>query len=86
LTLPTAHTVTWANWYAAKGRWGTEPKVGAMVFYDWGGSKSRGNIDHVGIVEKVHSNGTITTIEGNHGDRVARVKRSGSIVGYGYWA
>jgi surface antigen len=44
------------------------------------------HIDHVGIVEKVHSNGTITTIEGNHGDRVARVKRSGSIVGYGYWA
>jgi surface antigen len=81
-----AYTPTWANWYAAKGRWGTKPKVGAMVFYDWGGSKSRANIDHVGIVEKVNSDGSIVTIEGNHSNAVARVNRSSNIVGYGYWA
>lgn len=80
-----AWTVGWANWYAAKGRWGTKPKVGALVFYDWGGGESRSGIDHIGIVEKVHSNGSITTIEGNHSNKVARVERSSSIVGYGYW-
>ncbi|MFB4274597.1 CHAP domain-containing protein [Nonomuraea sp. MTCD27] len=58
----------------------------ALVFYDWSGGKSRSGIDHVGIVEKVNANGTIVTIEGNHGNKVARVPRSSSIVGYGYWA
>lgn len=81
-----AHTPTWANWYASKGRWGTTPKRGALVFFDWSGGKSRSGIDHVGIVEKVNSDGTITTIEGNHNNAVARVTRSGYIVGYGYWA
>ncbi|WP_052422512.1 CHAP domain-containing protein [Nonomuraea candida] len=81
-----AWTVGWANWYAAKGKWGTKPKVGALVFYDWSGGKSRSGIDHVGIVEKVNANGSIVAIEGNHSNAVARVPRSSSIVGYGYWA
>ncbi|MGS2646097.1 CHAP domain-containing protein [Streptosporangium sp. G12] len=81
-----AYTPTWASWYAAKGRWGTTPRPGAMVFFDWGGGKSRSGIDHVGIVEKVHSDGSVTSIEGNSSGRVQRVHRTSSIVGYGYWA
>lgn len=81
-----AYTPTWAAWFASKGRWGTKPRRGAIVFFDWGGSKSRSNIDHAGIVEKVNSDGTIETIEGNSSNRVQRVHRASSIVGYGYWA
>ncbi len=81
-----AYTPTWAAWYASKGRWHTTPKVGAIVFFDWGGSKSRVNIDHAAIVEKVNGDGSIETIEGNSSGRVQRVHRSSSIVGYGYWA
>jgi hypothetical protein len=39
--------------------------------------------DHVGLVEAVHSNGTITTLEGNTSDIFARRVRSSCIVGYG---
>lgn len=81
-----AYTPTWAAWYASKGRWGTKPKRGAVVFFDWAGGKSRAGIDHAGIVEKVHSDGSITTIEGNSSGRVQRVHRFSSIVGYGYWS
>ncbi|GAA4191527.1 hypothetical protein GCM10022252_31450 [Streptosporangium oxazolinicum] len=81
-----AYTPTWAAWYAGRGRWGTAPRPGAIVFFDWSGGKSRSRIDHAGIVEKVHSDGSITSIEGNSSGRVQRVHRTSSIVGYGYWA
>jgi surface antigen len=81
-----AYTPAWANWFAKNGKWGIKPQRGSVVFFDWKGGKSRSGIDHVGIVEKVHSDGTITTIEGNHSNTVARVKRASSIVGYGHWA
>ena len=48
---------------------------------DWG---NNGTIDHVGIVESV-SGGTVNTIEGNSGDKVARRSYSiGSSNIYGY--
>ncbi|WP_371784710.1 CHAP domain-containing protein [Streptosporangium subroseum] len=81
-----AYTPTWAEFYANKGQWHSAPKVGAIVFFDWGGSKNRANIDHAAIVEKVFSDGTIQTIEGNSSGRVQQVHRTSSIVGYGYWA
>jgi surface antigen len=81
-----AYTPSWAQSFAKQGRWGSQPQRGAFVFFDWAGSKSRLSIDHVGVVEKVHADGTITTIEGNKGNAVRRVERSHSIVGYGYWA
>lgn len=46
----------------------SSPKVGDIAFIGSG---------HVGIVEKVNGS-KITTIEGNHGDKVARVSRSTS--------
>ncbi|WP_431911744.1 CHAP domain-containing protein [Nonomuraea jabiensis] len=81
-----AWTVAWANWYARKGMWRAKPQRGAMVFFDWAGGKSRSGIDHVGIVERVHKDGSITSIEGNASDAVRRRHHSGRIVGYGYWA
>lgn len=86
LTGTFAYTPTWAEWFAKKGRWGTTPKRGAIVFFDWAGGKSRAGIDHVGIVETVHRDGSVTTIEGNASNRVQRRERSFGIVGYGYWA
>lgn len=50
------------------------PKAGDIIFYDWsdsGSGDNKGYSDHVGIVEKV-SNGTITVIEGNYMNSVAR--------------
>ena len=52
-----------------------------IIFFDWG---NNGTIDHVGIVESV-SGGTVNTIEGNSGDKVARRSYSiGSSNIYGY--
>jgi hypothetical protein len=45
------------------------PAPGDAVLYGSGPQAS----DHVGIVEHVFPNGEITTIDGNYGDRVARV-------------
>jgi len=57
------------------------PAVGDIIFFDWG---NNGTIDHVGIVESV-SGGTVNTIEGNSGDKVARRSYSiGSSNIYGY--
>lgn len=81
-----AYTPAWADWFAHKGRWGVRPRRGAIVFFDWSGGSSRSGIDHVGIVETVHKDGSITTIEGNSSNRVQRRERSFGIAGYGYWA
>lgn len=82
-----AYCPSWINWLKAKKRWGSTPKVGALVFYDWGGD---GESDHVGIVTKVGKT-SIKSLEGNTtkgGARnwVAEVtrKRNGTILGYGY--
>jgi hypothetical protein len=79
--LTTAH----AAWFKAKGKWGSTPQIGALVFYDWGGGKSISGIDHVGLVIGV-SGGTITTVEGNSSDAVKQRQRSATayVVGYGY--
>jgi peptidoglycan hydrolase-like protein with peptidoglycan-binding domain len=80
--LTTAH----ARAFQRAGRWhfglgGIRP--GDVVFFDWGGSGDISKIDHVGLVEAVHSNGTITTLEGNTSNLFARRRRRACIVGYG---
>ena len=64
--------------YQAEGRWKEDdsytPQPGDIIMYDWQDSGSGDNIgspDHVGIVEKVVGS-TITIIEGNKGEAVAR--------------
>lgn len=50
------------------------PNPGDLIFYDWddkGTGDTRGDAEHVGIVEKV-SSGKITVIEGNYSNSVKR--------------
>src|SRR5690242_9105291 len=51
-----------ADWFKSHGQWGSKPKVGAIVFFDWPNTPKGAN--HVGIVVEVHS-GYIITVEGN---------------------
>lgn len=64
--------------YRAAGRWeendAYRPEPGDIIMYDWqdtGKGDNTGGADHVGIVEKVVGS-TITVIEGNKGEAVAR--------------
>lgn len=81
-----AYTVAHAQKFRKKKRWrtgvaGIEP--GDIVFFDWKGSRSIRNIDHVGVVERVKGK-RIITIEGNTSNRCKRmVRNSKYIVGYG---
>ena len=65
-----------------------KPRAGDIILYDWndsGSGDNTGTPDHIGIVEKVSGN-TITIIEGNKGDAVARrtIQVNGvTIRGYG---
>lgn len=75
------------DYYKAAGRWGSTPKPGAVVFYQW----TEPVPQHVGIVESVNTDGSIVAIEGNtsvssqdNGGCVMRRQRKVGIVGYGY--
>lgn len=64
--------------YQKAGRWqesdAYKPQPGDIIMYDWddtGAGDNTGAPDHVGIVEQVAGN-TITIIEGNKGEAVAR--------------
>src|SRR5690606_27857719 len=74
-----------AKWFKKHGAWGTEPVPGAIVFFDWKGSKDIDAIDHVGIVKKVDGK-KIHTIEANVDGIHLRekVRDESIIVGYGY--
>lgn len=79
-----AWTVAHAKWFKSHGRWGTTPRKGAIVFFNWNGDKSIDDIVHVGIVTGVDG-GDIKTVEGNTDNAVLERTRSASqIVGYGY--
>lgn len=64
------------------------PKAGDIIFYDWedsGSGDNAGSSNHTGVVEKV-SGSTITVIEGNLNNAVARrsIKVNGKYIrGYG---
>jgi len=81
-----AYTVAHAKWFKDNGRWGTQAKPGALVFFDWAGGESLSGIDHVGLVKKDNGDGTITTIEGNTGNGKVeqRVRPTSQVAGYGY--
>jgi peptidoglycan hydrolase-like protein with peptidoglycan-binding domain len=89
----TAYTPTFASWFQQHGQASKTPRVGSLVFYDWPDAEQR--IQHVGIVEAINADGTITTIEGNttsgiagdqsHGGGVWRRRRTQScVVLYGH--
>lgn len=60
------YTPTFVQQLKKQGRWKGQknPQPGDLVFFDWGHD---GNPDHVGLVKRVNSDGSITTIEGNTG-------------------
>lgn len=69
-----------ADYYKQAGRWATDPQPGDQIFFTY----AAGEVSHTGIVESV-ANGTVTTIEGNTSDQVARRSYSiGDAVIYGY--
>ena len=76
------------KWFKDKGKLFNTPELGDIVFYDW---KNDGISDHVGIVEKINTDGSIIAIEGNtsignnsNGGQVMRRTRPRSvIVGFG---
>lgn len=88
-----AYTPSGARWFRDQGRWSDHPHVGDVVFFRMPGTAKK-RINHVGIVEQVHPDGSITTIEGNttapgaggsqrNGGAVARKRRKKHIAGYG---
>lgn len=80
-----AYTPYHARWFEQHGRWGHSPRIGAVVFYDWAGTRSIPAIDHVGLVESIRSNGDIVTLEGNTSNAVMRrVRSTRNVAGYGY--
>lgn len=93
LTPKSAYTPATFDWYKRKGLTGTAPRPGALVFFDFPGD-GVDRISHIGIVEAVNRDGTVTTIEGNtssgvagsqrNGGGVYRRIRRGGIVGYAY--
>lgn len=56
-----------SQYYQAAGRWSNKPSVGAQIFFSY----AAGEVSHTGIVEKFDAT-TVTTIEGNTSDMVAR--------------
>jgi hypothetical protein len=87
-----AYTVWHAQDGQKLGKWYTgtveniraHAKPGAIVFFDWAGTNSVGGIDHVGLVEKVLSDGRVQTIEANTGDACLRRVRAASVIA-GFW-
>ena len=73
------------NWFKARGLWKDKtyiPKTGDIIFLDW---EVDGNVNHVGIVEKVE-NGRVYTVEGNSTNDTCRQKSYpiGNMVIFGY--
>jgi surface antigen len=60
----TAYTPTLAAYYQQRGRADRTPRPGSLVLFDWPGD-GVDRISHVGLVEAVNADGTLTTIEGN---------------------
>jgi hypothetical protein len=77
-----------AAYYQKAGRWGSVPRLGAVVFFAW---PSMGRICHTALVAVLRSDGRIGTIEGNTdeeggrtGGKVMEHIRGSCISGYGY--
>lgn len=88
--IPThAYTPDGRNFFRNKDRFYKRPKVGDIVYYQFPGFA---RVSHVGIVEKVHGDGSWTAIEGNTdaaggrtGGQVMRKRRYsvGTLGGFG---
>ncbi|GII76580.1 hypothetical protein Sru01_15620 [Sphaerisporangium rufum] len=79
-----AWTPSHARWFERQGAWSDTPEPGALVFYDWSGSKDIRKIDHVGVVERVEG-ARLHTIEANVDGKwlKRKVRDEDKVVGYG---
>jgi hypothetical protein len=57
-----AYTPTGAQWFKARGQWGSEPRVGALAYFNISGM---GRISHIGAVEKLLGGPRFYSLEGN---------------------
>lgn len=87
-----AYCPSGVEYFKRQKQWHTSnPKQGDIVFFDWYPGSSKSGAYHVGIVEKVNSNNTIVTIEGNTstasddngGSVMRRVRDVRLVLGYG---
>jgi hypothetical protein len=83
-----AYTPTEAEAFKKIGAYGKTPRVGAFMFVYY---PAKGRIAHVGVVEAVNADGSVTTIEGNSnsagsrtGGQVVRHRRSLTNLTFGY--
>lgn len=77
-----AYCPSHAAWFRRLGLLDKKAAKGAIVFFDW---DDDGVADHVGVVEAVNSDGSLTTLEGNTSDRVARRTRfMRDVYGFGH--
>jgi len=81
--LTTAHAAK----FRQQGRWHVDVagiERGDIVFFDWGGTDLKANIDHVGVVTGTAAGGNVFTIEANYDDVCNRhVRHADWIAGYG---
>ena len=84
----TASCTTLMNYYKSKDQFSKTPKVGSLVFFNWGkGTEAK----HIGIVTAITSSG-VKTIEGNTavgndsngGEVMERTRYTKDILGYAY--
>ena len=79
-----ASCTTGSQWFKNKGQWRDRsftPSTGHIIFFDW---DVDGQVDHVGIVERVE-NGRVYTVEGNSHNECRRKDYAlGSSIIYGY--
>ncbi len=59
------------------GRADKNPRPGDLVIFDW---EHDGEVDHVGMVERVEPDGTVWTYEGNRNDVLMHVHRHRSVI------
>ncbi|GLY81824.1 CHAP domain-containing protein [Actinoallomurus iriomotensis] len=82
-----AYVPAHAAWFKSKGRFHTGTsgiRAGDVVFFNWSRKKGTTSCDHVGLVEKVFSDGTFYSLEGNTSDAFRRQHRDSTYVsGYG---
>ena len=77
------YTPNGARDFIKQGQWiegeSATPQVGDIAFFDFP-ADGIDRISHVGIVEAVHANGTVTTIEGNTAPDTKGDQRNGGMV------
>lgn len=80
---------SWVKWAKRTGKWSQRVKPGAVVVFDWSGSRSGGG-SHIGFVVRDLKNGYIETVEGNTsyssdsngGQVMRRVRHKSYVLGY----